>query len=290
MVILFGARSCCLIAASTLVLYDHDDEVFSPLSIPIESLGQEFLQINQVWAHSPNLPGVLVLFVRYFTLITRFLDVFVYFYPRWTLKLLLAPSAKTNGAGTADYDYRQHLTLGAYKAVHSIMALRVYALYYDRRIVLLCIAAFFLVEVGVMAGTLYTGFGSPPVKPGNCLSGPTYGSKINSIYWAMPFVGDTTFFILTVWKCAYRNSVKTIPLLGEFLRGGSIYYVIIGIMHITNLFLFIHCAVVDGQSRFTPCIQSAKDGSSTKRRCGEDNSEHVGIHIALALYLIIIDE
>lgn len=121
-----------------------------------------------------------------------------------------------------------------------ILILRVYAIYNRARWVLILLSAIFLGEIAVMLWSVPGG--SPAVLPPGwvgCLPSkkPGTGNRLSAMFMAA-LVFDSSVFLLTLSRSIYlRFKNSTVGLIQLIVRDGIIYFFIIFIVNLLNVFL-----------------------------------------------------
>ncbi|KAF8578370.1 hypothetical protein K439DRAFT_1663774 [Ramaria rubella] len=218
-----------MLAALVLLLYDH-----------ALCFGDE---ITQIWNVRQNVVTISFLTARYITPIFLFLANLT-LYPVWTdeschifnlLRLTTVTVIVTNFSLNA-----YHKIVGA----HIVMALRVYALYGAKLIILIGLLVVLLIEPLIMTITItiLANYSEPPPNPLKICPYTNHLTKTSALFWASPLFGDTFIFVLTLLKARrYSNRSDSIPMLRLLMRDGAFYYAAVFVAHMFTLLMILAC-------------------------------------------------
>ncbi|KAF8588161.1 hypothetical protein K439DRAFT_1658657 [Ramaria rubella] len=226
-------QKSAILSASILSIYDH-----------VLCFGDE---VDQIWNVQQNVVTISFLVTRYTTPIFLLLG-----FLRLTNAIhSLYPSPSTNPYPKLTYESCHAFDLLRRSTAtviisnllaHTVMSLRVYALYGAKLLVLLCLLLCLLVETMMMviAMTVLERYTGPPKSSATpCPFTPSF-PKSAILFWASPLVGDTLIFALTLVKTRqYSRSGGSIPILRLLFRDGMIYYGVVSLINVFNLLLIL---------------------------------------------------
>ncbi|CAA7263903.1 unnamed protein product [Cyclocybe aegerita] len=187
------------------------------------------MQAERIWKERLSGASLLFLLNRYVSLLRAIVGIAAFHHPRW--------------AG-AICDHVVHFLGSSSVVVTSLcgllMILRVYALYRRSNTLLAFLLSIWIAQLVASAvGVSKAEALQLPPGPGfvGCiLSAP---SKWFAVNWAGPLILDGTVFFLTLWRTReYIFSSDRIPLLHILVRDGTLYFLVIFLVNLSNAFLF----------------------------------------------------
>ncbi|KAJ3503715.1 hypothetical protein NLJ89_g8309 [Agrocybe chaxingu] len=203
------------LAGFVILLYDHaltfDDEV------------------ERIWKHRLSGASLLFLLNRYISPLRSIVAITAFHYPHWT--------------GAACSNFVQFLgasSVSVSSLCGLLMILRVYALYHRSNILLVLLLSVWTAQLVSSAVGISTA-GVLQLPPGPMFVGCilTATSKWLAVNWAGPLLLDGAIFFLTLWRTReYLRSSDKIPLLHILVRDGTLYFLVIFLVNLSNAFLY----------------------------------------------------
>ncbi|KAM6504030.1 hypothetical protein JOM56_000973 [Amanita muscaria] len=206
-----------VLASTVMLLYDH-----------ILTFEQERMYI---WNQRKSLPSLVFLFFRYFCPVVSIINLVAEHDPGWSDTVCRNWIWLPVSTGTI---------INAATGV--ILIMRVHAIYCRARWILYVTVPVYLAELGVMMWSIPSGIPATNLPPGfvGCfpIPKPGTGLRLTSIYIAaLGF--DTVVFSLTFMRAFYRRFTKekSVTLLRIIVRDGTLYYTVIFVVNLINVFL-----------------------------------------------------
>ncbi|KAF9264364.1 hypothetical protein L218DRAFT_987077 [Marasmius fiardii PR-910] len=204
-----------VLASTVMLVYDHmltfDDE------------------LKYIWGRKKGFPFYLFLIFRYFTPIVSLINLIALHDPNWV------------GSLCSNWIWLP-VAVGPIvcMATGIILILRVHAIYSQARWVLYLTAPVYIVQLVVMGWAIPAGIPAslPPGFVG-CVpsSAPGTGLRLSGIYIAA-LAFDAVIFALTLGRAIYyRLTDSLIPLVTLVIRDGTLYFAVIFVVNLTNVFL-----------------------------------------------------
>ncbi|CAA7263896.1 unnamed protein product [Cyclocybe aegerita] len=203
------------LAGFVILLYDHaltfDDEV------------------ERIWKHRLSGASLLFLLNRYISPLRSIVATTAFHHPQWT--------------GTACSNFVQFLgasSVSVSSLCGLLMILRVYALYHRSNTLLVLLLSIWVAQLVTSVVGISTA-GALQLPPGPMFVGCilTATSKWLAVNWAGPLILDGAIFFLTLWRTReYLRSSDKIPLLQILVRDGTLYFLVIFLVNLSNAFLY----------------------------------------------------
>ncbi|TBU32629.1 hypothetical protein BD311DRAFT_803784 [Dichomitus squalens] len=198
-------------------------------------------EVNTMWMSKAKFSKLLFLWIRYFGIGTHTFIV-------GAMYLLPDPSPSTWFELLHDPSCRVATTFQIagpnimWWSVEFVFALRVWILYERSRKLLLFLAMVYTVSIGVSAVLLVKALLHVDLitVPGGVVSG-CFASVPNYIYGAFVIGNITTSMlcVLTLYQTIrFRDGITRSPLITLFLRDGLVYYFVVSVVFLLNLFMF----------------------------------------------------
>jgi len=129
--------------------------------------------------------------------------------------------------------------------IEGILLTRVWALYRDNKPVLAVAASMYAAGVGTLVGLTirdYVGEQVHIVQDFSTLPG-CYAASVPSLiagYWIAPVIIESVFFVLVMWRAVawWKDRSAAPPTLTLMARDSAVYFFIIFVLLIVNLFVF----------------------------------------------------
>jgi len=125
--------------------------------------------------------------------------------------------------------------------VQCVFAIRIYALYRAKKVILIVFGLFLAGELALMAFFINhtTALPNPPGVTG-CAGGGAFGSRGAAAFWGPSVLFDVVVFAMTVYKSyvTIKHS-RSFGVLGILLRDGSLYFAVIFFVNMVNIFTLI---------------------------------------------------
>ncbi|KAF8883830.1 hypothetical protein BD779DRAFT_811736 [Infundibulicybe gibba] len=204
-----------ILASTVMLLYDH-----------ILTFERERVYI---WNQRKSIPSYLFFVFRYVTPIVSILNLVAEHNPHWS------------GKTCSDWIWLP-VAVGPIISVATgvILILRVHAIYARSRWILYITIPVYLAQLGVMGWSIDGGVPAQ-LPPGfiGCVPSekPGTGIQLSALYIAA-LVFDAMIFALTLGRAIYMHMTKsTVPLVTLIVRDGTLYFMVIFIVNLVNVFM-----------------------------------------------------
>ncbi|KAF8336115.1 hypothetical protein F5887DRAFT_973811 [Amanita rubescens] len=186
-----------------------------------------------IWNRKKNIPSCLFITFRYFTLIVTLLNLVAEHDPRWT------------GSICRNWIWLPVSTTMITNATTGVM--RVHAIYSRSKWILAVLVPVYLGELIVMGWSIPSGV--PAKMPAGfvgCIpvEEPGTGRRLTAMFIAA-LIFDTVIFLLTLSRALFMSvsSRKNLTLLTLVVRDGTLYFMVIFVVNLVNVFLLAFATV-----------------------------------------------